>query len=250
MLWDDLQTQRATVADLEAQLAAAREKLRTLEASAVNAGPDVSEYQGDVDWAKVKAAPYSLAFVRISDGDQRDKLYSQARVTSLRGAGLILGTYYFARVASAGNGERNGRSECAMAVYFAESMGALKKGDLPLAYDLETPNGQAMPKVAAHAVEWIKAYRYLKGTYPLLYTTPSFGTDLATAMDDEQRAVLVKCPLWVAHFGVDKPQVPAPWTSWTFWQYVDKGACPGVTTAVDLNYFSGTRAELDALRIA
>jgi hypothetical protein len=29
--------------------------------------------------------------------------------------------------------------------------------------------------------------------------------------------------LWIANYEVSKPDVPEPWTNWTFWQWTDKG---------------------------
>jgi len=45
---------------------------------------------------------------------------------------------------------------------------------------------------------------------------------------------MTKYPLWIAHYGVDQPDVPY-WASWSAWQYNNKGKVPGVTGNVDLN---------------
>src|SRR5207253_3176993 len=51
--------------------------------------------------------------------------------------------------------------------------------------------------------------------------------------------------LWVANWGVSCPNVPSPWTGWAFWQHADNGTVSGVpASAVDMNYFNGTLAEL------
>lgn len=42
--------------------------------------------------------------------------------------------------------------------------------------------------------------------------------------------------LWLAEYGVGQPQVPAPWTSWTFWQKSDDG--------LDLDVFNGSAEQL------
>jgi len=49
--------------------------------------------------------------------------------------------------------------------------------------------------------------------------------------------------LWVAHWGVNAPTVPAQnWggRSWTFWQYTNCGSVPGISGCVDLDRFNGT----------
>lgn len=247
-LWDDLTAAKAKVEIIAGELAAARSEVGRLEAMVAPGGPDVSEFQGDVDWTKV-ASVSSVAFCRISDGDRRDARMNRARAEAVRAAGLMLGTYHFARVAAPGNSERSGKTEAGMAVYFADAAGALRPGDLPLAYDLETANGQPMPKVAAHALDFIKAYRYLTGDYPLIYGPPAFLRDVGAAMDTEGRGILARCPLWVAHWGVAAPTVPAPWSRWAFWQHTDARVIPGVSTPVDFNHFAGSKTDLADLRI-
>ncbi|MGH3402015.1 MAG: glycoside hydrolase family 25 protein [Streptosporangiaceae bacterium] len=42
--------------------------------------------------------------------------------------------------------------------------------------------------------------------------------------------------LWLAEYSVTAPQVPAPWSAWTFWQRSDNG--------IDLDAFNGDEAHL------
>jgi hypothetical protein len=53
--------------------------------------------------------------------------------------------------------------------------------------------------------------------------------------------------LWIAHYGVKSPVLPAGWKAWAFWQFTDKGRIPGIAGAVDVNYFNGDQAALDRL---
>jgi hypothetical protein len=53
---------------------------------------DVSEHQGDVGWWRVRGgAGYPGAYVRVSDGDHRDRFYTSGRADALREAGLVWG---------------------------------------------------------------------------------------------------------------------------------------------------------------
>jgi GH25 family lysozyme M1 (1,4-beta-N-acetylmuramidase) len=238
---------------LKADYEAAESRYQALAAQAVKGGPDVSEFQGDIDWAKVKTEGWNFVFVRSSDGDYNDKLYTASRITAIRGAGLLLAPYHFARVGSAANGERDGRTEAAMAWYFARRQGWGKTGDLPLVYDFEGESyrGQTAAKAAKHLVEAVRTFRRIADFSPILYTSPDAMNFVGPALDDAGRAELAKCPLWIAHWGVTTPTVPAPWSSWTFWQYTDSGTAAGITAAkVDLSQFSGSKTDLDALRIS
>lgn len=246
---EDIETARANVADLAARLQDASAALAALEASAVKGGPDVSSVQGDIDWTKVKAAGYDLVFPKVADGDLVDATFSPGRIAAIKAAGLSYAPYYFARVASPGNNERNARAECAMAVYFATRQGWGKTGDLPLVYDFEEVNGQTAGKAAGHLVDWIRAYYGLMGHFPIIYTASAWFAQINAALTDTQRRAVMDCPLWVAHWGVAAPTVPAPWADWTFWQYTNKATVPGVTGAVDNNRANLTKTALDGLRI-
>ncbi|MCK6544635.1 hypothetical protein L6R52_02100, partial [Myxococcota bacterium] len=43
------------------------------------------------------------------------------------------------------------------------------------------------------------------------------------------------------------PLTPEPWSRWSFHQYTDSGRVAGIRGNVDMNYFAGTEADLDAL---
>lgn len=256
MFFEDLKSAQDRVISAQAELDAAKAALVTLQASAVKGGPDVSEFQPNVDWAALRGDGYELAFVRASDGDRADLSYTRARVGAVRQAGLVLAAYHYARVASAGNFERTPATEAAMAYYLASRHGWGVAGDLPLAYDVEknagetaTFQGQPAAKAAAHVAGFVQAYHSLAGHWPIVYTNPSTWSLLGPQLTATQAGALAQCPLWVAHWGVASPTVPAPWSSWTFWQYTNAGTVAGVTGNVDLNRFSGSRTELDGLRI-
>jgi GH25 family lysozyme M1 (1,4-beta-N-acetylmuramidase) len=197
-------------------------------------GPDVSEHQGDVDWQKV-AGKHQLGVVRVADGDHRDPWYSEARVRSVRNAGLLLAPYYFARVASPQNRERGGAAEAAMALDFAKSRGWRWPGDLPLIYDFETSNAQPNDKCARHVVEFVRAYRKSEGHYPGIYTMPGFWQQILPFLSKPDRELIARCFLHQAEWGIPSPTHLEPWDGPTLWQWTDRGSCPGVTGAVDMN---------------
>lgn len=225
---------------------------QALIAQAVADGPDVSQFQGDIDWVKVKAVPSGFAFVRNADGDVNDTFYTAARVTSLRSAGLPFSPYQFARVANPNNNERDGKTEAAMAYYFARRQGWGQVGDLPIMYDFENDSlmGQPAAKCAAHVVAAVRTLRMLMGVPCIFYTNPSTMAAILPALDSAGLAELAQCPLHIAHWDVATPTVPKPWSTWTFWQYTNKGALSGISTPpVDLNKFSGSKTDLEGLKL-
>jgi lysozyme len=214
-------------------------------------GFDVSDVQGDVDFGKAHAAGNGFAVVRIADGDVRDTRYGPGRVQALRGSGLAWFPYYFGRVASAQNNQRNGAAEAAMAIQLARKAGWGRKTDLPLAYDFETGNGQSPSKCARHLLQFVDAYRKERGNYPIIYTGPSFWTSILAHLTARQRDRVRRCPLWIAHWEVPQPGSLEPWgDAWMLWQDSDHGTVPGVSTKVDTDYFRGGAGDFPSLIVS
>lgn len=197
-------------------------------------GPDVSSYQGEVDWKKV-ATRHELAFLKVADGDIPDPAYTKARVGAARDAKLLLAPYYFARVASPLNRERDGAKEAAMAVRFAKAAGWKWPGDLPLMYDIETDNGQPREKCARHIVQFVRAYHRSEHHYPGIYTMPGFWQRILPHLGREEQRDLSRCPLWQAEWEVERPRPLPPWKGATLWQWTERGRSPGIEGPVDLS---------------
>ena len=60
-------------------------------------GIDVSYYQEEVDWARVRGAGYVFAYARVSDGTGTLDSQFRANWLGIRNAGLIRGAYQFFR---------------------------------------------------------------------------------------------------------------------------------------------------------
>jgi lysozyme len=219
-------------------------------APALLRGFDVSDVQGDVDFTKAHGSGNAFAVVRVADGDVRDTRYGPGRVAALRQSGLAWFPYYFGRVASAQNNQRDGAAEAALAIRLARKAGWGRKTDLPLAYDFETANGQSAPKCARHLLQFVDAYRKERGHFPIVYTEPSFWTCLLPHLSTAQSDRVRRCPLWLAHWDVPRPQPIEPWgDAWLLWQYSDHGRIAGVSTKCDTDYFRGTADEFRSLLV-
>jgi lysozyme len=221
---------------------------RPKPASTMLHGFDVSDVQGDVDFAKAHASGVGFAIVRVSDGDIHDTRYGPGRIKALRDSGLAWFPYYFGRVASRQNNERSGAAEAAMAIKFARAAGWGRKSDLPLAYDFETPNGQPAQKCARHFVQFVDAYRKARGHHPIVYTGPGFWTAIAPHLTSAQRDRARRCPLWIAHWDVKDPGSLEPWgDAWMLWQYANDGKIAGVSSKCDTDYFRGDAGDFTNL---
>jgi lysozyme len=230
---------------------AAKPKPRvTPDSDSLLRGFDVSDARGDIDFDKARKAGLAFVSVRVADGDIHDVRYGPGRVKALRESGLAWFPYYYARVASDHNNQRDGAAEAKMAIGFARAGGWGRKDDLPLAYDFENANGQPRKKCARHLLEFIGAYRDDRGHYPILYTMPGFWEAICKELSAAERKLVASCPLWIAHWEVRDPGTLAPWdANWILWQDSDHGTIPGVSSKCDTDCFRGTPEDFARLLV-
>jgi lysozyme len=196
-------------------------------------GIDVSGWQGAVDYAKVAGAGKRFVIAKATEGvGYTDSKWVRNR-TSVPAAGLALGAYHFARP------DLNPNNPVGEADWFVSQL-QLTTGMLVPALDLEKSGGMSKARLQSWVGAWLGEVYAQTGVRPMIYTSPSFWRtylDNTTMFADQGYAVL-----WIAHWFVDKPSVPASnWGGhgWTFWQYDDCGRVPGISGCVDLDRFNG-----------
>lgn len=201
-------------------------------------GPDVSVYQGSVDWPKVRAAGHDFAIQKASEGeDFRDRTLSAGRLEAIRRAGLVAGVYHFLRPKPG----RAGAVEATFAVQTARAAG-WRRGDLRLVADVESTR-LSPAGTCSYVRSFARRVKALTGAAPIIYTFPSFA-----------RAQLAPCaewirtlPSWRAHYGTKVD--PWPWAREDLWQFTDRGTVPGIRGGVDVNRIRGGAAVLERLRL-
>jgi lysozyme len=199
-------------------------------------GIDVSHYDGTIDWAQVKASGRAFAFAKATEGTTYTDPSFAANWAGMKQQGIARSAYHFFHSNVDPTTEAN---------HFLSVMGSLQAGDLPPTLDLEVTDNQSAATITANTITWLDTVAAATGTKPILYASPSFisGT-LGSPAGLENHATL-----WVANWGVNCPDVPAPFTGFAFWQYSDAGTVPGISGSsnVDLDRFNGDLAALQAL---
>ncbi len=209
--------------------------LKTCAGPTTLKGIDVSYYQGNVDWVKVKAAGQSFAFARVSDGIAYPDTKFAQNWPAMKKAGVVRGLYQFFRP---------GKDVTAQVNLLADKLdaaGGLQPGDLPPVLDLESDGGLPAATVVARAKSWLAQVEQKYGVKPIVYTaafmSPVIGTNFSGYT------------LWVANYQTTCPTMPSGWTDWEFWQSSDSGKVDGISGAVDTNFFNGSLADLQALTV-
>jgi lysozyme len=192
-------------------------------------GIDVSYYQNDISWKRVRRAGIRYAFIRVSDGvDHPDERFAKNWAGAKR-AGVMRGAYQYFRP------DQDAITQADLMI----AMLARDSGELPPVIDVENAGGKSPAELVERMQTWIARVRDKLGVEPIVYTGPEFWRDKAKNAD------LSSQPLWIAHYTRGCPTVPAPWDKWTFWQHTDNGRVPGIEGPVDLDMFAGTFADLE-----
>jgi len=200
-------------------------------------GIDVSRHQNLIDWTKVAADGNSFVFIKATEGGDWVDVNYRSNLIGARSAGLLTGAYHFFRPRTAVQLQIDN---------FCRTVGSLKSGDLPPVLDIEVPeewDSIPVPQRLEMVLTWLKGVEMRLGAKPIVYLSPSFARDV---MKHDSR--LAPYPLWIAHYtNAASPRVPAPWSTWKFWQYSETGVVPGIVGNVDLNRFAGTPEQLRAM---
>ena len=194
-------------------------------------GIDVSHHQGTIDWSQVGGAGTRFAIAKATEGRTYvDPMYAINK-TGAEMAGLAFGAYHFARP------DDTPGDAVVEADHFVD-VAQLEPGNLIPVLDIERTGGLSQAQVTQWILTWLGRVTERLGVRPMVYTSPNgwrTRTGDTTAVVDAGYTVL-----WVAHWGVSAPTVPAEdWggNGWTFWQYGDCGTLPGIGGCVDVDWY-------------
>jgi lysozyme len=194
-------------------------------------GVDVSRWQGDIDWMKLRTQGANFAFIKATDGgDHLDPMF-QKNWRRAKEAGIRRGAYHFfywCRVASS------------QAEWFIRNVP--KDPDaLPPVIDAEYNGESSCKKRLSRAkyVEKIKVFSEMLerhyGKRPIIYTAPDF-------YEDNLSGELKDHPFWLRSVAAH-PSKRYPNRRWMFWQYSGSGLSHGVSGKIDLNVFAGSESD-------
>lgn len=190
-------------------------------------GRDVSNFQGQYDWAKAAADGACFGIYRLTQGlggsgDNSPDPTAVWNFGQLKSRGLHHGAYHYLDPALSGADQ---------AGYFVaqHKLLGLDTADM-LWLDNETP-AASPAAVAACAREFMDELDRLCPYNPRgVYTYIDFARQ-------GNCAGLEGDPLWLAYPNAAAPVAPPPWTRWTFWQW-------GTRDGTDADAFNGTAAQL------
>lgn len=182
-------------------------------------GLDVSQYQGNIDFAKVKAAGYTFVIIKAGYGrlaSQKDP-YFEKNYTNAKAAGLNVGAYWFSYAESPADAKNEAKA-------FIEVIKG-KKFEYPVYYDVEGSVVTFSKDICSQIVDNFCSELQKNGYYVGLYMSRS---PLQSKITD---SVAKKYTLWVAEYG-SKCNYGG---DYGMWQYTSAGKVNGISGNVDLD---------------
>ena len=195
-------------------------------------GCDVSHWQGDIKFEKMREAGAQFVILKASQANWTDRRFVE-NYRAARQAGLLVGMYHYLDWSM---------PAAQQARYFAKLVTDYPP-DIEPVVDFEERKNAPNRLAAVSALNiFVQTIEDLTGRVSMIYTSPGYWREYGDSGESWK-----KYPLWIAHYNVEKPIVPRPWSNWLFWQYTDRGDGKryGVSSAqIDLNWFNGTIDEL------
>lgn len=193
-------------------------------------GIDVSRYQGEIDWVKVREIGVEFAIIRVGgrtysgNGEIYSDTNAQKNYAGAKAAGVKVGAYFFAQAINVAEA----REEAAYVLDAIEGWDV----EMPVVYDWEYVNSQARTAKVdiATLTECTRAFCEIiedAGYEAMVYFNP---THQESRVDLEQ---LMEYKFWLAMYS-DRMTYPY---HIDMWQYTDQGVIPGIEGPVDINLY-------------
>ena len=202
-------------------------------------GVDVSEYQGEIDWDKIKSQGIDFAFIKATEGSTSKDNYFDTNFSKLKQMeDMLVGCYHFFSFETKGEEQ---------AQNYINVVGNVEN-DNSLIIPIVDIEYYSYYKKAKPSKEWVleelqNLLNKMEEEYrlkPIIYTTMEFYNDYIKGNFEEY-------DLWIRDI-VFNPSLNLENRKWEFWQYTGKGRLDGYKGEekfIDLNVFNGSKSEFE-----
>ena len=198
-------------------------------------GIDAARFQTSVDWNTARRNGVNFAFIKATEGGDLLDLEFKNHWRGAARAGVARGAYHFYYFCTTPE---------VQAQWFIRNV---PRGNmLPPVLDMEwNPFSPTCATVRPPAREvqdqmrrWLRIVEAHYGQRPIIYTTPKF-------YKENNLGGFNGYEFWL-RTTAETPAKTYPGEGWAFWQYSATGLIDGIKGEVDLNAFSGSRADWNA----
>lgn len=186
-------------------------------------GIDVSHWEGDIDFQEVKRAGIRFVYMKASEGVSYIDPDFERNYREARKARLKIGFYHYVTAGS----EEEARAQ---ARHFADVIWGKVYHGCPV-MDFESFDSLTKDQINDVSTAFLQELREVTGKRVAIYSDANNATNTFDAR-------LAVYPLWIADYGVARPDMRNHWKRWAGWQYTDAGRVEGIRGRVDRNYFT------------
>ncbi len=193
-------------------------------------GMDISHFQGNIEWNKIKADGVNFVYMKATQGIHFQDPKFATNHEATRKECLYRGAYHF---------YVTGMDPKKQAQNFVDTIKELISGDLPPVLDLEEAGIKTSVNKGTYETNtllWLKIVEEKLGVKPIIYCDPTFGDVYL------KHPEFSKYKLWIADYTkVKTPKIPYTWKNqgWTFWQRTDSKKLEGAQGKIDYDLFHG-----------
>lgn len=187
-------------------------------------GIDVSEWQGNINFRKVKEDGIEIVYIRAGQGfsykdEKFERNYEEAKKN-----GIKIGVYHYVTARNEDEAKRQAK--------FFVSLISGKKIDAKLAMDFERFPDLSKKQINRIAITYLKEVEKLSGKEAIVYSDDYNA-------DNTFEGEVTNYPLWIAQYGVKEPQNSSGnWKYWEGFQYTDRGRVLGIEGNIDRDKFT------------
>ncbi len=189
-------------------------------------GIDVSDWQGYIDYSRVKASGIQVVYIKSSQGSNIKDPYFDINYENAKANGLKVGFYHFLTATNVSEAEQQAR--------FFSSVISGKTPDCKLAMDYEVFGGVSVSEINNIAEVFLESVKRLTNKEVIIYS------DLSNARSTFGRELAQNYPLWIAYYG-NYNELESIGTNWETWQGVqssDRGIVSGISGNVDRDIYT------------
>lgn len=186
-------------------------------------GIDVSVWDGNIDYKKVKNDKIKIVYIRACYGRSFIDSRFESNYLKAKKEKLNIGFYQYVTARSVKEGIEQAK-------YFYKLIRHKDMRCLPV-MDFESFGNLSKKEINKIAIAYMDTLEKLLKYKPMLYS----DQNNASVLWDKK---LSKYPLWVAEYGVKRPGYIRYWKSYAGFQYSDSGKIKGISATFDLDKFS------------
>lgn len=186
-------------------------------------GIDVSHWEGDINFQEVGRAGIRFVYMKASEGVSYIDPDFERNYREARKARLKIGFYHYVTAGS----EEEARAQ---ARHFADVIWGKVYHGCPV-MDFESFDNLTREQINEISIAFLQELREVTGRRVAVYSDANNATNTFDAR-------LAVYPLWIADYGVARPDMRNHWKRWAGWQYTDAGRVEGIHGRVDRNYFT------------